>query len=87
MRRFPSTSEHQHARSAPPIEPITMRIRDASRYTGISRSTLYLLIAKGQIEVVKLGSSTLVVTESLKQLIAKRRHSAIDPTVGREHAS
>ncbi len=64
-----------------------MRIRDACRYTGISRSTLYLLIAKGRVEIVKLGSSTLVVTESLKQLIAQRRHSVIDRTGEREHAS
>lgn len=55
------------------IEPITMRVPDACRYIGVSRSTLYVLIAGGEIEIVKLGCSTLVLTESLKALIAKRR--------------
>lgn len=55
------------------IEPITMRVPDACRYIGISHSTLYLLIADGEIETIKLGCSTLVLTESLKALIARRR--------------
>lgn len=55
------------------IEPITMRVPDACRYIGISRSTLYVLIAEGEIEIIKLGCSTLVLTNSLKALIAKRR--------------
>ena len=63
-----ATSRDAHA-----VEPITMRVPDACRYIGVSRSTLYVLIAKGEIEIVKLGCSTLVLTESLKALIAKRR--------------
>lgn len=55
------------------IEPITMRVPDACRYIGISRSTLYLMIAAGEIEIIKLGCSTLVLTESLKTLVASRR--------------
>jgi excisionase family DNA binding protein len=55
------------------IEPISMRVPDACRYIGVSRSTLYVLIAEGEIEIVKLGCSTLVLTESLKAIIAKRR--------------
>jgi excisionase family DNA binding protein len=46
-----------------------MRVPDACRYIGISRSTLYLLIADGELEIIKLGCSTLVLTESLKALI------------------
>lgn len=57
------------------IEPISMRIPDACRYTGISRSTLYLLIARGEVEVVKLGAATLVLTESLRALINRQRDS------------
>jgi excisionase family DNA binding protein len=55
------------------IEPISMRVADACRYTGISRSTLYLLIARGEVEVVKMGAATLVLTESLQKLIQKQR--------------
>lgn len=55
------------------IEPISMRIPDACRFTGISRSTLYLLIARGEVEVVKMGAATLVLTESLRRLIERSR--------------
>lgn len=66
-----ASSQSGHA-----IEPITMRVPDACRYIGISRSTLYLLIADGKIEIIKLGCSTLVLTESLKTLINQRRIQA-----------
>lgn len=55
------------------IEPISMRVPDACRFTGISRSTLYLLIARGDVEIVKLGAATLVLTESLRALIERHR--------------
>jgi len=55
------------------IEPISMRVNDACRYTGISRSTLYLLIAKGDVEIIKLGASTLVITESLRGYVDGKR--------------
>ena len=64
--------------SAQAIEPITMRVPDACRYIGISRSTLYLLIADGEVEIIKLGSSTLVLTASLRALVARRRNVRAD---------
>ncbi|WP_367279841.1 helix-turn-helix domain-containing protein [Blastomonas sp.] len=57
-----------------------MRVPDACRYTGISRSTLYLLIARGEVEVVKLGAATLVLTESLRQLVERHRSFRTSPT-------
>ena len=62
------------------IEPIAMRVPEACRYLGIGRSTLYVLIGEGEIEYIKLGSSTLVLTESLRSLVERRRHPANDPT-------
>lgn len=52
----------------PSIEPLTVRIGDAVRLTGISRSTLYELIRAGRVETVKVGRSTLVRYASLKKL-------------------
>lgn len=72
---LPTAPHLDQRRTAPLIEPIAMRVPDACRYVGISRSTLYVLISQGEIEIVKLGCSTLVVTESLKELIAHRRRS------------
>ncbi len=55
------------------VEPICLRVPDACRFIGVSRSTLYVLIADREVEVVKLGSSTLVLVESLRRLIEARR--------------
>ena len=65
------------------IEPISMRIPDACRFTGISRSTLYLLISRGEIEVIKLGTATLVLTESLRELIERQRNRRIIHSMAR----
>lgn len=62
------------------IEPISMRVPDACRFTGISRSTLYLLIARGEVEIVKMGAATLVLTESLRELIERQRGTSPSPT-------
>lgn len=62
------------------IEPISMRVPDACRFTGISRSSLYLLIARGEIEIVKMGAATLVLTESLRELIERQRGTSISRT-------
>ncbi|MCH2240176.1 MAG: helix-turn-helix domain-containing protein [Blastomonas sp.] len=56
-----------------------MRVPDACRYTGISRSTLYLLISRGEVEVIKIGAATLVLTGSLRQLIDRHRVSNPSP--------
>ncbi|USA62911.1 helix-turn-helix domain-containing protein [Qipengyuania citrea] len=55
-----------------------MRVPEACRYLGIGRSTLYVLIGKGEIEVIKLGSSTLVLTASLRALVERRQKPAED---------
>jgi excisionase family DNA binding protein len=41
--------------------------------TGIGRSKLYELIQSGDVEIVKIGSSTLIPVESLRQLINRNR--------------
>ena len=57
-----------------------MRIPDACRFTGISRSSLYLLIARGEVEIVKMGAATLVLTESLRDLIERQRGTSTSQT-------
>ncbi|WP_341896607.1 helix-turn-helix domain-containing protein [Sphingobium sp. YR657] len=54
-------------------DPLTVRIPDAIRMTGIGRSKLYELIQSGDIEIVKIGSATLIPVESLRQLINRNR--------------
>jgi excisionase family DNA binding protein len=66
------------------IEPIALRVPEACRYLGIGRSTLYVLISKSEIEIIKLGSSTLVLTESLKGLVERKRETLIPRAAIRE---
>jgi len=53
--------------------PLTVRIPVAVRMTGIGRSKLYELIASGDIEIVKIGSVTLIPVASLQALIDRYR--------------
>ena len=75
------TTEHlREQRQRQTIEPIVMRVPEACRYLGIGRSTLYVLIGQREIEIIKLGSSTLVLTASLRSLVERRRKNSDEPT-------
>ena len=52
------------------FDPIAVRISDAVRMIGLGRSKIYELIASGDIEIVKVGSCTLIPVASLRKLIA-----------------
>lgn len=55
------------------VEPITVRIPEAMRLTGIGRSKLYELIASGDVETAKIGTCTLISVASLRRLIDRAR--------------
>ena len=57
----------------PAPDVISVRIKDACRMTGIGRSKFYELIAAGEVEIVKIGTMTLVPTDSLRKLIERGR--------------
>lgn len=63
--------------------PIAVRIKDACRITGIGRSKLYLLIAEGAIETIKVGSITLIPVSSLETFLSGRRNGQFSPNSGR----
>jgi excisionase family DNA binding protein len=52
--------------------PITVRVREACRLTGIGRSKLYELIGAGDIEVIKVGTITLVPVASLTTFLQRK---------------
>mgnify|MGYP002782163388 CR=1 FL=1 len=54
-------------------EPISVRIPEACRLTGLSRSRLYELMKSRDIDFVKVGSSTLILVDSLRSFIYTRR--------------
>jgi excisionase family DNA binding protein len=55
------------------VDPISVRIPEAVRLTGLSRSRLYELMKTHEIEFVKVGSSTLIPYESLRTFIERQR--------------
>jgi len=60
-------------RSTPPL---TVRVREACRLTGIGRSKLYELIKAGEIETIKVGHMTLIPMGSLARFIDAKRSDA-----------
>ncbi len=52
------------------MDPLTITINDARKAIGVGRTTIYSLIANGQIETVKIGRRRLVRVESIRQLVA-----------------
>ena len=56
------------------LRPLTVRIREACRLTGIGRSKLYELIGAGEIEIVKVGTITLIPIQSLQRFLELRKN-------------
>jgi excisionase family DNA binding protein len=68
--------------SPPPAatrSPIARSVRDAAACIGISRSVLYLVIGRGELPVVKVGSRTLILDDDLRAYLARQRVVADHP--------
>ena len=50
--------------------PLAYRIEEASRVSGLSRTTLYKLIASKELASAKVAGRRLVPADALKKLIA-----------------
>ncbi|WP_315850613.1 helix-turn-helix domain-containing protein [Sphingobium sp. B2] len=75
-RNRPMPSESEPAQSDPQScipAPLSVRIPVAVKMTGIGRSKLYELIQEGAIDIVKIGSSTLIPVASLEKLLERNR--------------
>jgi len=53
-------------------ERISVRIPEACRLIGISRSKLYELIEAGDIQTAKVGARRLVLVSSLRTFVESR---------------
>lgn len=60
-------------------ELISVKIPEAVRLTGLSRSRIYELMKSGDIEFAKVGTSTLILVDSLRTFVHSRRSSAGGP--------
>jgi len=63
--------ELERGQLAAQLEPLTVRIPEALRLTGIGRSKLYELIKSGDVDTVKIGTATLVRMASLRRLVER----------------
>jgi excisionase family DNA binding protein len=59
------------------IEPVLVRMVDAQRLFGLSRTGLYRLASKGQVAFYKSGRRTLIDFASLKAAVAKLPRAVI----------
>jgi excisionase family DNA binding protein len=62
-----------HKSAEASAEPISVKIPQAVRLSGLSRSRIYELMKSGDIRFAKVGSSTLILLESLRGFIENHR--------------
>jgi len=51
--------------------PLLLRIYEATRILGISRTTMYQLVARGEVPVLRIGRSVRISREALERVAAK----------------
>lgn len=61
-------------------EPIALSVPDAARYSGLSRSHLYLLLRSNEVASVKVGGRRLVLRSGLDAFFSKLTEAANDRT-------
>ncbi|MGO9427560.1 excisionase family DNA-binding protein [Rhodoblastus sp.] len=54
-----------------PIDPVTVTIPTAIKLSGLGRTKLYELLAKQEIESVRVGTRRLINFASLKALLER----------------
>lgn len=64
------TSDHNGA-STPSLAsaPLAVSIKDACALSGLSRASLYRVIAAGGLRPRKLGARTIIIVEELRQFL------------------
>ena len=53
-------------------EQLSLTLQEASRSTGLSIRTLYILIAGGKLQSITVGRRRLVLYRSLKELVLSK---------------
>lgn len=55
------------------MKPVTINVQDAVRASGLSRVTLWRLMASGQLDSIKVGARRLIKVDSLEALLSNGR--------------
>jgi len=64
---------------------ITVPVGEFCRLAGIGRSLVYEMIGDGRLESILIGKRRLIVLDSYRQLIERKRQSAQRPAKVRPH--
>jgi hypothetical protein len=67
------------------IRPLTIGIEAAKAITGISRSSIYEAIGRGELDAVKDGDRTLITMASIERRQAALPRAKIKPAKVRKH--
>ena len=59
---------HEHDQ----VQPILLRVEQVAKALGIARSTVYVLIAGGELPVVRIGRATRVPRSAVEQWVRCR---------------
>jgi predicted DNA-binding transcriptional regulator AlpA len=62
----------------PIANPLLYSIADAMRTTGLSRSSIYDLIASGELVTCHFGRAVRITCESLRAVITRRTEPALE---------
>lgn len=52
------------------MEQVLFKISSAMRHLDVCRATIYRLIQRGELEVVKVGSATRITAASINRLVS-----------------
>ena len=55
------------------MDELLVSIEEAARRLQVSRSTLYLLIQRGELQSIKIGASRRVPVAALDEFVARQR--------------
>jgi hypothetical protein len=67
------------------VTPMLYSIPDAMALLSCSRSLVYELITRGELDVVKIATATRITDASVKKLLATARKGLSDPVIPEEH--
>jgi excisionase family DNA binding protein len=63
-----------------PAAPLLLRVPQACELLAIGRSTLYVLMSNGELEVVHIGRSVRITTASARRYVERQLNRAADGT-------
>ena len=67
----------QHEREVPPLQPL-LTIKQVQKVLGLSRSMVYVLIQRGEIRAIHIGTAIRVKQSEIRRFI--QEHEAAEQT-------